>query len=43
MPECDTALNKETSNTEEMRFPLDALTLTNKGPTGEAGVSWGIG
>ena len=25
MPECDTALNKETSNTEEMRFPLDAL------------------
>lgn len=43
MPECDTALNKETSNTEEMRFPLDTLTLTNKGPTGEAGVSWGIG
>lgn len=26
-----------------MLFPLDVLSLTNKGPTGEAGVSWGIG
>lgn len=43
MPECDTALNKETSNTEEMRFPLDALSFTNKGSTAEAGVSWGVG